>query len=537
MHGSFFGLGIAARGLTAAQRNLDVLSHNISNVNTPGYTRQQAVQTASQPLISFDGTGMIGTGSQVSEVIRVRDEYLDYKFWSESVFQGEWDIKRQLLSELEAAFNEPSDGGFSKVLDEYFSALQELSKDPSAPATRALVKEKGISVARYFNNLAYRLEKMQHDVNQNVYIKVEEINSLASQISKLNQQIYVMEVDGNNANDLRDRRELLVDKLSKIVNIEAYEIVRGKLPSGKDDKYFVVSIGGKPIVNHFELSELKVHPRDEKLNAEDINNLFEIKWADGSSINITGGELKGYLDVRDGNSGLNDSPLFKGIPHYINKLNTFVRTFAMALNEGYCDNNANGIIEPDEDLLGHADGFWLDSVEGELPSGIRFFTMLDRDGNPMDSMSFMGSATTIDEIVSRYDGITAKNFSVSADVLDNISKISTSVNAGEKGNAKIIEQMLKMRSNTHMFSEGNPEDYMKSLIATLGVDSQQAVKYSDNQNSIIKMIQNRRMSVSGVSVDEEMANMIKFQHAYSAAAKIINTYMELYDILINRVGL
>jgi len=537
LQGSFFGLNIAARGLTTAQRNLDVVSHNLSNVNTPGFTRQKAKQVASNPLLSFDRTGMIGTGSEVALIQRVRDEYLDYKFWSESVFFGEWDAKRILLSDVEAAFNEPSDGGFTKILNEYFNAMQELSKDPSAPATRALIKEKGVAVARYFNNLALRFEKLQHDINQNVSVKVDQLNSYATQISQLNKQIYTLEVDGSHANDLRDRREYLVDNLSKLVNIEANEIVVGKLPGGRDDKHFVVSVGGKPIVNHFELTKLTVHPRDSKVNEEDIENLYHITWEDGSKVNINSGELKGYLDVRDGNSGINGSPSFKGIPHYINKLNNFVRTFAMALNEGYCDNNSNGSIEPEEDFFGHADGYSLNSAEGDPPSGVRFFTMTGDDGNPLNSNDFIFGAGTIAEIESKYKSITARNFCVSADIIADINLISTSDQPEQKGNINVLTSMLKMRNNSHMFSEGSPEDYMKSLVATLGVDSQQAVKYYDNLNTIVKQIDNRRLSISGVSVDEEMAGMIKFQHAYMAAAKMINLMDELYDVLINRVGI
>jgi len=513
-------------------------------VNTPGYSRQQGVQVASRPMPIYDGTGMLGTGSDVVSINRVRDEYLDFKYWSESVFNGEWQAKKEVLSDLEVTFNEPSESGFTTILNEFFNSLQELGKDPSSSAVRALVREKGVTAAKYFNSVAAHFEKLQADVNYRINTKVGEVNSYATQIQQLNRQIYIAELDGSNANDLRDRRTLLVDKMSKIINIEANEIVTGKLPDGRDNIHFVITISGKAIVDHFDISKLAVVQRsaDDKLNVEDIDHLYEVRWADGNKLNIKGGEIRGYLDLRDGNdgqAGLDNttySPLYKGIPYYMKKLNQFVRTFAMAFNEGYIDANTNGIIEPEEAGLGHADGYRLDSVPGDESSGIRFFTILGDDRKPVDSNTFIGGAAAIEEIVKRYDKLTAKNFAVSQEVMTDYNAISTADAPGEAGNIVLLNALLEMRHNSHMFSEGAPEDFMKSLVAALGIDSQQAVRYAANQSAIVKQIENRRLSDSGVSIDEEMANMVKFQHSYNAAARMIVTMSEIYDILINRLG-
>jgi len=542
--GSFFGLNIAVRGLFTAQRNLNTINHNISNVNTPGFSRQQAVQAASRPMAVFDGTGMIGTGSDVTSVIRVRDEYLDFKYWSENVSWGEWAAKRELLSDMEVTFNEPSDSGFTKILGDFFSSLQELAKDPGSPAVRALVREKGVTAAKYFNSIAAHFEKLQADVNYRVKTKVKEVNSLATQIQQLNRQIYISELDGSNANDLRDQRTLLVDRMSKIINIDANEVVNGKLPDGRDNKQFVITISGKAVVDHFNVSKLAVVQRDDtnKLNEEDINGLYEVRWEDGNELKVKGGELKGYLDVRDGNAGkvgldgTTNSPMYNGIPYYMGKLNQFVRTFAMAFNEGYIDSNADGTIEAGEDGVGHADGYRPDSVSGDPVSGVRFFTMLGDDKQPLDSSEFIDGAATVTDIYNRYSKITAKNFAVSEDVMMDADSISTSDAAGEIGNINNLNKILEMRHDPHMFSEGAPEDFMKSLVASLGIDSQQALNYSDNQQVIVNQIENRRLSDSGVSVDEEMANMVKFQHAYNAAARMIVTMGEIYDTLINKLG-
>lgn len=530
MRSSFFGLNVAVRGLYAAQRNLDVINHNLANVNTPGYSRQLGVQTASTPMGLFDGTGMIGTGAEVTSINRVRDEYLDFKYWSENVSCGEWNIKSELLSEIEVTFNEPSDSGFTKIIGEFYNSLQELSKEPSSEAVRALVKQTGVTAAKYFNSTAAHFEKLQADVNQRINSKVEEVNILASQIQQINKQIYTSELDGNTANDLRDQRTVLVDKMSKIINIEANEVVTGKLLNGLDDKHFVITISGKTIVDHFHLSKLEVYQRNDsqKLNSEDIPNLYDIRWADGNKLNIKSGELRGYLDVRDGKDaqlgldGTTESPLYKGIPYYISKLDEFVRTYAEAFNEGL--NGANG----------HADGYALDSAVGDSPSEIRFFTMLGANRKPISSSDFLSLEGT--DISEKYNHITAKNFAVSEDIMTDLNAISTSGAAGIVDNIDNINSLIKMRHDPHMFSEGAPEDYMKSLVATLGIDSQQAMRYTKNQNVIVNQIENRRISISGVLPDEEMANLVKFQHAYNASAKMVTTMSEIYDTLINRMG-
>jgi flagellar hook-associated protein 1 len=533
---SFFGFNLATRGLFTAQRSLDIVNHNINNVNTPGYSRQQPIQTAARPMALYDGTGMMGTGSEVTGVQRVRDEYLDFKYWSENITMGEWEAKQEVLTNIEVTFNEPSDSGFTSIMNDFFSSLQELGKDPSSSAVRSLVRQKGVTLSKYFNSTAEHFEKLQEDINYRIQTKVEEVNSYATQIGQLNRQIYIAELDGNAANDLRDQRTLLVDKMSKIVNIEANEIVAGKLPNGNDDKHFVITISGKAIIDHYDISKLAAVQRSstQTVNAEDVSGLFDVKWADGNTLNVKGGQLRGYLDARDGNEGQTGpngiaSPLFKGIPFYQKKLNEFVRTFAMAFNEGYMDTNGNGMIDAGEDSQGHVDGVGLDGV-----SGRRFFTMFDAETElPIDSDDFaaLPGATLMD----KYKNVTAKNFAVGNEVMNDYNSVATSDMAGEAGNINVLNKLLDMRHDPDMFAEGAPEDFMKSLVASLGIDSQQAANYQSNQNVIVNQISNRRLSDSGVAMNEEMANMVKFQQAYNASAKMIQTMSDIYETLINKL--
>jgi flagellar hook-associated protein 1 FlgK len=499
----------------------------------------------------YNGTGMVGTGSTVTGVQRIRNEYLDFKYWSQNVNYGEWTVKHEQLSSLEAIFNEPSNSGFTTIMNNFYNSLQKLATDPSSAAVRALVKQNGITLSKYFNNLATKLEQMQQDINYTIQTKVEEVNSYATQIQQLNRQIYLYELDGSSANDLRDKRTLLVDKLSKIVNIEANEVVTGKLPDGREDKHFVVTLSGKALVDHVNVSLLTVEQRSssEKVNDEDLENLYEVKWADGNSLNIKGGELKGYLDVRDGNEGEAGSngiasPNYKGIPYYIKKLNEFARTFARAFNEGYIDADNDKAFDASEfSEVGHAAGYGYNSTK----NGIRFFTMTGENNQAMTNDEFLGSAaaavdpsdpnynTYLESVYNAYNKVTAKNITVSADIINDFNLIATSDVAGESGNIDVLNSLIKLRQNDDMFSEGAPEDFMKSIITTMGVDAQQADNYSFNQMAIINQIVKNRISVSGVSLNEEMTNLVKFQQAYKASAKMIQTMGEVYDTLINRL--
>lgn len=539
MGDGFFGFNVALRGLYASQKKLDIANHNLSNVNTPGYSRQEGIQTATRPLFSYDGTGMIGTGADVVGVERIRDEYLDFKYWSENVNYGEWDVKRQQLEELELVYNGLSDSGFSNITNDFFSSLQELSKDPSSSAVRSLVRERGVTLTKYFNSVASKFENMQMDVNYKVNATVLEANSIGTQVVQLNRQIYTSELDGSLANDLRDQRGLLIDKLSKLVNIDASEVQTGTLPSGRPEKKMLITISGKAFVEHYSLSELSSEPRDTKLNEEDIPNLYTVGWKDGNSLNIKGGELKGYMDIRDGNEGENGSPAYKGVPFYLKKMNDFVRTFAMAFNEGFIDKDADGSISNLEDGVGHVDGYGID-MDGDGPRGtpgqIRFFTYKGDDGKEQNSSEFVDGVTQRDDIMAKYKNMTAANFSLSEEILGHLDSISVASVPDVWGNTDVVESLLELRHDSHMFAEGAPEDFMNSVIATLGIDSQQADRISNNQDIIIKQIENRRISNSGVSIDEEMANVIKHQHAYTAASQMINTFKEIYDILINRLG-
>lgn len=614
---SFLGFNIATSGLFTARSALDVTAHNITNANSEGYSRQMIEQRATNPIPTSTGKGMIGTGSEVYGIDQMRSFYLDTKYWSESAILGQYNVKKTQLSLIESLFNEPSDSGFNVIFNGFFDSINGVVNNADSGEHRSALKEAAVTLAEYFNSTAQHLKKYQRDLNFEIKTKVEEINVISRKIQSLNKQIYKYEMDGSKANDLRDERAKLVDQLSKIVNIEVEEIetnpeVKNGNLSGvdfrdKSEKHFRVKINGQILVDHFYATELRLVPRENsagesvKYNPEDIDGLYDIKWANGLEFDITdsnlGGELKGYIDMRDGNNdqnfrgtldttfngGLGTITLtisnpsrmdiqnkgvlvangyeveysnfnyddatntvtvdvaeekwnevrmpvtdveignrmsYKGIPYYLNRLNEFVRTFARAVNEGK-DRMGQDI----ENMYGgHFNGVNLDGEKG-----FYFFTYKE---NGIEK-----SRDDFTSIPLRYENITAENFSLSKDILENVNNIAAALDGeGLPSGNGFMEALKALRNNTHLFREGTADSYMNSIVSELGINAKQANMFKETQTNITMAVENQRMSVSGVDINEEMTTMIQFQQMYNAAAKMITVMDEIYDLTINRMG-
>ncbi len=181
MRTTFGSFSIATSGLFASQRSLDITSHNISNANTEGYSRQVTLQRASMPTYG-DPTGVVGTGVETYDIIRIRSAYLDTKYWGQNKTYREWSVKQEQLETLEGVFNEPSDTGIRIVMDEFFAALEELSKKPGDSTCRVSVAEKATMLTTTINRNGHELLNAIRDVNFSVKNKVSQVNSLAEQI-------------------------------------------------------------------------------------------------------------------------------------------------------------------------------------------------------------------------------------------------------------------------------------------------------------------------------------------------------------------
>ena len=457
--------GILNTGRTALltqQKAIDVTGHNIANVNTDGYSRQRVNMETNEPYSSQPG--QTGTGVRAAEIQRIYDRFLGAQINNENQNLGNWETQKGVLERVEIIFDESSGYGLNQAMSEFWNAWQDLANNPSDYAGRAALLAKSETMTTTFNNICSNLEQIQTDIDTSIMGTVKEINSIAERIAGLNQKIALTEVGGQNANDYRDSRDLLLKELSLMINIDSFE--------NSDGKVTVLVAGGRPLVENISSWNLSTQP--------DVDSDFQdIAWtdSDGHLVDITdsisGGKLKGWLEARD-----------VTIPDYLSKL----------------DNLAEGIITEVNDL--HKAGLGLNDVS---VAGRNFFA-----------------------------GTTATNMAVDVDDVNNIAAAGSS-DGLPGGNSNAIEianlqNALKMNSDTATF-----DDYYNSLVSDVGSGVQKATVNFDHQSSMVTHLDNYRESVSGVSLDEEMVNLIKFQHGYNAAARLISVADELLDRVISMV--
>lgn len=325
MGSTFFGLNIAYTGLTAANAALNTTGNNIANVETEGYSRQTVTQQASDALRTYTTYGCSGSGVDTISIDRNRDAFYDFKYWNNNQKVGEYEEKQYYMQQIEDLFSDDKTiEGFTTIFNDMYSALAEVQKNAGDATTKSQFIGFANNLAYYFNTVAENLEKMQLDVNQEIKNKVDEINSYAREIASLNQQINVIELTGTTANELRDQRDLLVDKLSMVTSVEVRETPIIDANNGKDTgakRYIVQIAGGQILVDTGEYHELECVARAgyEAVNQSDALGLFDIKWKNGNdfymSSTLIGGQLQGLIAMRDGNNSEN----FKGIVSAIEK--------------------------------------------------------------------------------------------------------------------------------------------------------------------------------------------------------------------------
>lgn len=325
MPSQFFGLNIAYTGLLASNAALNTTSNNIANVQTEGYSRQQVKQQASNALQVFQTYGCAGAGVETLAIERIRDEFYDGKYWDNNQKVGEYSMKQYYMQQIEAYFDDNGkNAGFKTVFDQFMiTGMEELLKTPDSATAKSQFVGYAGALTEYFNGLAGNLETLQKDVNLEIKLKVDEINSLAGEIATLNKQINTIELSGTNANELRDRRALLLDQLSEIVDIETIEtpITDCNNPERETggNRFMVKIAGGQVLVDASEYRGLECVARTnyEKINQTDIDGLYEIYWEDGQKFNLynaaMGGALRGLIQMRDGNNGENFTGLVTGI--------------------------------------------------------------------------------------------------------------------------------------------------------------------------------------------------------------------------------
>ena len=314
----FFGLMIGYSGLTAYQAAENTLANNVANVETEGYSRQYVARTAADALRTNTSYGMQGAGVKVTGVKQYRNIYYDNKYWTNNANVGRFETHEEYMIRIEKYFEDSqASNGFNTIYDSVFSGLEELKKDPGQTSTRTAFLGTAQTLTEYFRTLSDNLKKEQQSLNEEIKSSVERINTIAGDIASLNKQINTIELTGSAANELRDKRALLVDELSQIVDVTVTETPvvnesdKDKTPTGAN-RYIVQISNGNTLVNGYETNELEVvgRAKDEKTNMNDIDGLYDVRWkSTGSPFSVLAdnlsGSLKSLFELRDGNNNEN----------------------------------------------------------------------------------------------------------------------------------------------------------------------------------------------------------------------------------------
>lgn len=414
---AFMGLNIAYSGLVASNAALNTTANNIANIETDGYSRQIVNQTASAAMRAFASYGCIGAGVDTLGAERVRDIYYDEKYWTNNSKLGEYDKKQYYCAIIEnylmdtRGTNEVR--GFSTIFSEYHSAMDDLSNHTDETNYALDFIGKAGNLCEYFNILYDNFQKMQTDINDEIKIKVDEINGAAQQIALLNKQINMVEANGNTvANDLRDKRDLLIDQLSAVVDVQCEEKPVKDI-TGDDtniNEYIVSIAGGQTLVNGYEYRQLDCSPREtwQKANQNDVEGLYDVVWKDtkedlGLSARNVRGELKGLYEMRDGN---NDEA-FHGRISAVNRMD---KTVTVKTTESYLSDMSKSTLPvTNGQITLSGEKYYYDSFTFETDEeGNTYYTFKlseDKSRNPsMPDGAIIGNSAKIGEQVN-YQGI------------------------------------------------------------------------------------------------------------------------------------
>ncbi|MGJ9385219.1 flagellar hook-associated protein FlgK [Salipaludibacillus sp. CF4.18] len=521
MLSTFHGLETARRALSTHQSALHTTGHNIANANTPGYSRQRVnfTQTEAFPNPAFNKPGIpgqLGTGVKAGEIQRVREEFLDQQFRGENNKHGYWETRQKSLEKVEDVMNELTGNGISNVMDEFWKSMQDLAGSPEDAGARSVVRQSGIAVADTFNYTYESLEAIQRDYGKQIGVEQNQMNSTLNQINELNKQIASVEPHGYLPNDLYDKRDVLVDELSQFVNISV-----DRVPSGGQSKAMA---DGK-----YTISLLDRNGQDTGITLVDSEtaeyNPIEVQFADGegesglvtgitftndnttipfSDFNSPGSLMAmvqgfGYEDANGEQAGI--------YPEMMRDLDQMVATFVEAFNQQ------------------HQEGISLSEIEGNSAGGVNFFAYSDEyNGDVQGAAKYLRVS---DEILASRNNIAAAQ-----NVGENGARVGF---AGDGGNALNLAD-VKDASLNFGGDLTNVNSFFQGVIGEMAVSTKEAGRLTDNSASLRDSVHANRQSVSSVSLDEEMTNMIQFQHAYNAAARNITMVDEMLDRIINGMG-
>lgn len=622
MGSTFSGIELGKRSIMAHTDAISTAGHNISNANTEGYSRQRVQLKEFDPLYRPDlerpeRAGMIGQGIDVQSITRIRDEMLDQRITAQQNQESYWDTRSKYYTMIEQIYNEPDEVSIRSNMDKFWESWQELSINPESQAARQAVVTRGESLADSIKSKWENLMGVGSLINSDIDSTVKQINSYANQIAAVNSEIVRSRGVGDNPNDLLNRRDLLVDKLSKLANITT---------DRRDPDEFMVHLDGKVLVQggvarNFDLVSLT-----------DNNGYEKLVWADTrEDASVSGGTLGALIELRD-----------VDVRNEIQSLNTMTMNFSDLVNDvhrnAYGANNVTGLdFFTQHSFVENVNGNFDRNGDGVLDHSYIFRFTGTTTLNPQEQIGFEGVMTfsgpsgnvqvpyhptdTVETVINRINdsngevkayldrnnnlvlkGTTAQNVEnpdfvirhvedsgffltgysgilaasgadgaydfARADAVDSLAGAqfavspvlnpagyievngvikndvksvaaafrddSGNVNAGD-GRAAV--EIASIRNTKVMIGhERTLDDYFADSVTNVGLKGEQAENNLKSHMAIMNDLRTMRDSISGVNIDEELSDIIKFKHGYNAAAKFVTIWDSLIDTVINRLG-
>ena len=555
----FSALSSAKLGLLAQQLAIEVTGQNIANVETEGYSRQDVTFEANTPrhAIKYGSMHQIGTGVRVAGIERAHDQFLFEQIMDEGDLTGSTEVKKDIFEQLEILFNEGSGRSLNDALSSFFASVHDLATNARGLPERADLVSKAENLASTFNQTGKQLYTIQRNIDATIETEVTEINSLTTQIGKLNENIHASEPASQyKANDLRDNRDRLVKELSKKIDIQLIE--------ESDSQISLTLKDGTALVLKDQVFDLST-----SINGNN-ESFYDVYIDTGSTTKditstITGGELRGYLDMRD-----------TEVESILDKMNILSASFIQEFNgihrAGFGVDGSSGLdffsaldvtVDHDVDNTGAAvvsmtnaspttisvdefeiaftgsNAFTLNNLTTNASSGTFTFTTGStfniKDGF---AVTISGAAVSGDKVTFSVSEDSASGMAVSSTITANTRKIAAGTTTnGDGANALLMADLQNTLSFNSVTWSGSGsgsytfDEYYNAVVSTIGIESFSAQSTLRQQEGIMLQLNSRRESISGVSIDEEMIKMIKFQQAYNASARMISVVDEMLDTL------
>lgn len=503
MSSTFGGLNTVVSGMAAQQLSINTTGNNVANANTVGYSRQTVnlVTTTPEQIYTANGMSMLGTGVNTASITRARDFLVDCQYWQQNSTKNFYSAQTDVLSKVENVFNDSKGTGIQNALNLFQTALGTLANNPGEVSTRTTAREDANTLVETLQTAGNTLVTEANDISKQIDTQVTQVNSYTSQIANLNKQIVTQEAAGATANDLRDSRDLLIDKLSALTQVTVSE--------DKSGAYTVlIAGGGVPLVQGSTSTELTVqHTKNSPYGYDETSVSTAIG---GINVTFKNGSIASLTQLRD-------TTVNGYLGNLDNMAKSLLQDFNMQHKAGF-DNETPPVA---------GDNFFGESFTGSTSTTNDYAT-----GGANDPTVGASPASWLSILKVNDDFYTTGG-------LDKIAAGSTKTSGSADGsNATILANWLTATPTSTSESLGNNSlnDYYSSIVSAVGVQSQKATNISANQTTIFSAISTTRDSISGVSMDEELANMIKFQQGYGACAKVLTTMNSMLDTLVNSMA-